>query len=298
MSGEKEKLVLEKVWEERSQGHTTRQDLYEKLEDLLGLPVISFVTSFKYPVQIEDSDTDILEGIFQKSNLSEGFVLLLSSPGGSGLAAERIINICRAYSGSKGYQVIVPGKAKSAATMICLGAEKVIMGKTSELGSIDPQIVYSADDSNEAKWFSLHNIINSYEDLFQKAVNEEGNLEPYLQQLSNYDSREIEEFKSQVDLSEDIAIKALKTGMMEGREEEEIVRKIKYLLTPEEVKIHGRPIYSKEAEECGLNIETKEPNSEFWSTVYELYVRLNFSVSQDKVGKCIESRDYSFKAKV
>lgn len=298
MSGEKEKLVLEKVWEERSQGHTTRKYLYEELEDLIGLPVISFFTSFKYPVQIEDSDTDILEGIFQESDLSDGFVLLLSSPGGSGLAAERIINICRSYSGSGKYQVIVPGKAKSAATMICLGAQKIIMGKTSELGSIDPQIVYSAEDSDEAKWFSLHNIINSYEDLFEKAVSEDGNLEPYLQQLSNYDSREIEEFRSQVELSEDIAIKALKTGMMKGLEEEEIVESIKYLLTPEEVKIHGRPIYAKEAEDCGLNIDIKEPTSQFWSTVYELYVRLNFSVSQDEIGKCIESRNFSFKAKV
>lgn len=110
----------------------------------------------------------------QKCDLSKGFALLLSSPGGSGLAAERIINLCRSYSGSGDYQVIVPGKAKSAATMICLGASNVIMSETSELGSIDPQMRYV--EKKQVKRFSVYNIVKSYEELFSKAVKEKGNL--------------------------------------------------------------------------------------------------------------------------
>lgn len=294
---EEDRLVIEHVMEEQYQGHSTRHSLYLQLEKEVGIPVISYFTSFKYPVMIEDSDADMLEGVLQKCDLSKGFVLLLSSPGGSGLAAERVINVCRSYSGTGHYVALVPGEAKSAATMICLGALKIIMGKTSELGSIDPQVVVEEENKGRM-WFSIYNVVRSYEELFEKAVKEKGNLEPYLQQLANYDAREIAEFRSSLSLSEDIAIKALKTGMLSELSEKGIKKKIKHFLTPEKVKNHGRPIYAQDALNCKLNVEIKDLKEKFWSTAYELYVRLNNHVSTNNIAKCIESKDYSFKAKV
>jgi len=292
----KDKLIRQQVAEEQYQEHSTRRSLYLQLEKEMKLPVISFFTSFRYPVMLEDSDADMLEGVLQKCDLSKGFTLLLSSPGGDGLAAERIINICRSYSGTGEYQVIIPGKAKSAATMICLGANKLIMGKTSELGSIDPQMIYTEKD--QVKRFSVYNIIKSYKELFLKAVKEKGNLQPYLQQLSNYDAREIAEFQAALSLSEDIALKALKTGMLSGLSEKETRNKIKNFLTPEKVKTHGRAIYAEDAQNCKLNVETKDLKEKLWTMVYELYVRLNNFVSTHNVAKCIESKNYSFVAKV
>ncbi len=291
-----DKLVIQQVLEERFQGHDTRKRLYSELGRKIGVPIISFFTSFTYAVTIEDNDADMLEGVLQKCDLSKGFALLLSSPGGSGLAAERITNICRSYSGTGEYTVIIPGKAKSAATMICLGASKIIMGKTSELGTIDPQRVVEED--GVVKWFSIFNLIRSYEDLFEKAVKEKGNLQPYIQQLANYDEREIAEFKSALSLSEDIAIKALKTGMLSNLSEDEIKEQIKIFLTPEKVKVHGRPIYAQGALDCGLSVDIKDVKERFWSFVYELYVRLNNYVSTNNVAKCVECKDYSFRATV
>ena len=99
-------------------------------------------------------------------------------------------------------------------------------------------------------------------------------------------------------MSEDIAIKTLKMGMLSNISEKEIKRKIKNFLTPEKVKTHGRPIYAQDALNCGLNIESKNLKEKFWSTVYELYVRLSNFVSTNNIAKCIESKDYSFRAKV
>lgn len=259
---------------------------------MLGAPVISFFTSFKYPVMIEDDDVDMLEGVLQKCNLSDGFYLLLNSPGGDGLAAERIINICRSHSKTDEYKVIVPGKAKSAATMICLGASEIIMRKTAELGPVDPQIVL------ENKRFSVYNLVKSYKELFKKAVAEDGNLEPYLQQLDKYDAREIEEYKSACSLSRDIVIKALKTGMLHTMDKSEIEEYIEIFLNPEEVKVHGRPIYADDVEICGLNVDTKDSEDEFWDIIYELYYRLNTAVSNNHITKLIESEDYSFQASI
>ena len=214
------KLVIEQVADEQLQGHGTRKRLYTELESELGVPVVSFFTSFRYPVMIEDNDVDMIEGLLQKCDSPNGFALLLSSPGGSGLAAERIINVCRSYSGNGKYTVIIPGKAKSAATIICLGASKIVMSNTSELGTVDPQIVEVEGD--KVNQFAVYNVLQSYDDLFERAVKEDGNLQPYLQQLANYDAREIAEMRSELSLSEDMAIKALKTGMLAHLGEKEI----------------------------------------------------------------------------
>jgi len=41
---------------------------------------------------------------------------------------------------TESFNVIVPNFANSAATMLAIGADKIIMGTNSELGPIDPQI--------------------------------------------------------------------------------------------------------------------------------------------------------------
>lgn len=244
---------------------------------------------------IEDADADMLEGVLQKTDLSKGLALVISSPGGFGLTAERIINICRNYSGTGEYWAIVPSKAKSAATMICFGASKIIMGGTSELGPIGPQLTIS--EKGVVKRFSLYNIVESYDDLFKKAVKEKGNLQPYLQQLANYDEREIKEFRAAISLSEDIAMRTLASGMMKDIPEEDIKKKIEIFLKPKRTKTHGRPIYAKEASDCGLKIESRNVKERLWELLYELYIRTDNFVST-KAAKCIESQKHSFVATI
>ena len=292
---EEDKLVIQQVTEERFQGHDTRKRLYSELENEVGVPIISFFTSFTYAVMIEDNDADMLEGVLQKTDLSNGLALVISSPGGFGLNAERIINICRNYSGTGEYWAIVPSKAKSAATMICFGASKIIMGRTSELGPISPQL--TIPEKGVVKRFSLHNIVESYDDLFKKAVKEKGNLQPYLQQLANYDEKEIKEFRTAISLSEDIAITTLASGMMKDLSEKDIRKKMEIFLKPKRTKTHGRPIYAKEGSECGLKIELREVKEPLWELLYELYIRTDNFVSIKAV-KCIESRKHSFVATI
>ena len=99
------------------------------------------------------------------------------------------------------------------------------MGHSSELGAIDPQQVVMGEDK-QPKWFSVYNIVSSYRRLFDQAVKATGNLQPYLQQLANYDEREIAECESALALSEDIAIKTLKSGMLAGYSYNKIKKRI------------------------------------------------------------------------
>lgn len=287
------KIVYAQIMEERNQAHVTRKKLYAQINKILGMPLITFFTSFVYPTMIGDDDADILAGLLQKTDLSGGFALMVNSQGGDGLAAERIINICKAYSGTKEYTAIIPGKAKSAATMICLGANKLIMSETSELGPIDPQYV-TTNEKGATEAFSGYNLVMSYKKIWDKAIIHQGRMEPYLQALSQYDAKSIEMCLSHIELSENIAIKALQDGMYKGKQESEIKNLIELFLIPKKTKVHGRPIYYKDIQNLGLNIDLMPINDELWGLIYELYLRLDIYVKNNNVAKCIESKDHSF----
>src|SRR5688572_5280843 len=79
--------------------------------------------------------TNMLKSIGTVTNLD----LIVVSPGGDGTAAETILDMLRKYCTGV-LRIVVPLYAKSAATLIALGADEIVMGETSELGPIDAQI--------------------------------------------------------------------------------------------------------------------------------------------------------------
>src|SRR5690349_2297828 len=203
----------------------------------------------------------MLEEVLQNYDMGgRRLALVLNCPGGDGLAAERIITICRSFSKS-GYAVIVPKQAKSAATMICLGAKEIMMSSTSELGPIDPQISFGKNS------FAAHEIIESYEKLIAQATKAKGRIDPFLQQLQRFDARDIRWVKSAQQLSDSIAVTALQTGAMKGKSARTIRTKIRPFLNPQFTKVHGRPIYHEVAEKCGLPVTLYDIQSEFWRTI-------------------------------
>jgi len=247
---------------------------------------------------IEDQDADILEGVLQKLQFNEGLTLIINSRGGMPLAPERIVRVCRTYS--KGdFETLIPKMAKSAATAVCLGANKIWMSDTSELGPIDPQITLevSPESPEQVMRLSIWNTVKSYEELLKEAVATAGNIEPYLQQLQRYDARQIKQWRLELDLAEDVVIKLLKTGMMKDLSEEDIRERIKVLLDPIELKAHGHPIYWEAAKEMGLSIEHVENDSPIWESVWELYIRSNWYVSH-RAGKIVESSEHAFQTPV
>ncbi len=84
---------------------------------------------------------------------------------------------------------------------------------------------------------------------------------------------------------------------MKGISEKEIKKEIEVFLKPKRTKTHGRPIYAKEASECGLKIELRDIREKFWELLYELYIRTDNFVST-RAAKCIESQKHSFVATI
>lgn len=79
---------------------------------------------------------------------AEKIDLFLYTRGGDVLTPWRLVNLIREYTPC--LSVIIPFRAYSAGTLICLGADEIVMAKMGELGPIDPSVAnaFNPDDPN------------------------------------------------------------------------------------------------------------------------------------------------------
>ena len=78
----------------------------------------------------------IISNQLRKIGKTEKIDLFLYSSGGDTMVPWRLVSMIREYCDK--FSVIVPYKAHSAATMIALGADEIVMSDLSELSPIDP----------------------------------------------------------------------------------------------------------------------------------------------------------------
>lgn len=123
-----------------------RRAKYELVKETLGRPLLVYATAFHAPhkaqiaapfLTIDISDKDGFYEIMRNVD-SEEVDIFLHSPGGSAEATESIVKILR--SKFKKVRFIITGAAKSAATMLALSGNSILMDKSAELGPIDPQV--------------------------------------------------------------------------------------------------------------------------------------------------------------
>lgn len=122
----------------------TREQLeiaIKKLSQLRKGEIIIYITGDKKPEQQFGTmiALDVLPIFYQhlsKIGKQKKIVLFLYSCGGSLDAPWPIINLIREYCDE--FEIIIPFKALSAATLICLGADKILMSSMSQLSPIDP----------------------------------------------------------------------------------------------------------------------------------------------------------------
>ena len=86
-------------------------------------------------------DLDMLFNALNRlnGNGEKDVLLLLLSPGGRVEPAYQISKLCKSNSKNK-FVVAVPRHAKSAATLLAIGADEIHMGPLGQLGPIDPQL--------------------------------------------------------------------------------------------------------------------------------------------------------------
>ncbi len=265
--------------------HTTRKRLIKLIEGKLDGKVICYFANPEHPyASIVNDDVIPFEDLLRSTGDSKKGILILNSSGGSGNAAEKLLSMCRERF-TESFTVVVPNFAKSAATMMCLGADKIMMDYLAELGPIDPQISLPGNPAIPARSF-----IDGLE-MVRKNVQAGDPPNMYLSMLQKVRPEIISICTSAIADAECFAKSWLSRYML--KENPEQAKNVaKWLSDGETYKSHGKVINHKEAKEIlKLNVELIDSHSELWYWVWELYVRsiMSLRVQGADTAKIFES---------
>lgn len=304
------------------------REIMVSLEEILNKRIISYFASEigeDFSSMVNDEDAFLIENLLSIKSDRKDLVLILHSNGGLALSAERIIEICRNYCKERkdgsDFIVVVPKKAKSAATIVALGANKIYLRNTAELGPVDPQFVFITQNGT-TQIEPACSYVDALENLFKikmsknrswKNIFKKNNNQPLSQAPKEIKLKLIEQCsyplyvksKNEIELSESIIEKISKKKI-------ELNPDIKLddfniFKDPHIMKSHGRLINFSDLENNGLRREkiinkledlfdSQENYKKFDDLLFEFYVRRRqlFNDVANRSVKIIEGKDEFF----
>jgi len=231
--------------------------------------LIVYTASPFHPLpEIMIQDIPLFEDLLRSVAGADVGYLMINSPGGDANVAEKMLTMCRQRF-TKSFNVIVPDYAKSAATLIALGSDKILMGYLAELGPIDPQLrIAPLGETIPAKSF-----IDGLEIIRDKVVKEGDPVQLYYPMMAQIRPEILASCQSAIESARSLAEKWLKNYMLKN-DPEQAEKVAQWLSEGKVYKSHGKVIDFEEAKNVlKLNVEKIDPNSELWNDVWELYCR-------------------------
>jgi Serine dehydrogenase proteinase len=210
---------------------------------------------------------NVFEELVFDADPDQDLHLLLDTPGGDGEAAVRLVRSAQARCAE--LTVIIPDQAKSAGTILALGAHQILMGPTSDLGPIDPQLPVEGS----ANLVSAKDILAALS-AAETAVQENPETYPlHSALLSDVTALMIQQARSALARSEDLMHEALKSNP--DRNEDEVAHMCSVLKEPliDVPKSHGAILGEEDAEKLGLPITFADPRSDQWQIIWRLWMK-------------------------
>ena len=251
-----------------------RQDLIREIQTKSEFRLICYVSSGSCLVEHEDSIyfRDLLHRIGDSENVE----LMLHTPGGDIDAAEKLILMIRDQIGDGGFRIIVPHRAKSAGTLMVLGADTVVMSDTSELGPIDPQVRIPDKDGRHI-WVAAQNYLDAYTE-HAKALNSDPNDAAAKIMLEKLDPVLRQRCLAVMDRSRKLAEDLLRRGKILSDPTSWTVTASEPMDT-ERWRTHSQVISWRDAKDkkIGLRVDYVHPHDSRWQQYWQLYClqRLN-----------------------
>lgn len=221
--------------------------------------------------------------------------LILHSPGGDPQAAEQIIEYLRTKFDH--IRAIVPLQAKSAATMMALGCDEILLGEHSELGPIDPQIFVPVPEGQ--RFAPAHAILRDFRRAQQECKGDVSLLAAWTPILRSYSGGLIEFCIQQINLSMDIVAGWLERYMLSHKDagvpEDEraaVARRIAEYFGSEDsyqrFRSHSRPVRMAELRKVGVRIRRLEDDRKLQDAVLSVFHATDLSL-RGPVAKIIEN---------
>jgi ATP-dependent protease ClpP protease subunit len=233
-------------------------------------------------MDINDSDKDGFMAVIHKLDRTKGLDLFLHTPGGETAATESIVDYLRAMFGND-IRAIVPQLAMSAGTMIACACDKIIMGKHSSLGPIDPQL----------NGMAAHGIIEEFKRA-KKEIAEDSSCVPIWQPIiAKYNPTLIGECEKAITWSQEMVEEWLISGMFKEKKDAKKRAKkvIKELGDHALTKSHARHISFDRAHDIvGLEVLALEDKIlDFQDAIMTVHHSCNLTLSATPAYKIIEN---------
>lgn len=251
-----------------------RIELYKKIEEMRSSKLLVYITGTRQGLETQIAG-DILPKFTEhldKIGDTEKITLYLYTNGGETLTAWSLVNLIRSFC--KNFEVIVPSNCFSSGTLICLGANNIIMTKQGSLGPIDPSIngplnpsIPGISDPNARIPVSVE-YVNAYIEMAKNdfGITDEKNMTDILLHLSEkihpLTLGQVYKSKSQIRM---LAHKLMQWQNLES-EKQEII--IKFLCS--ESGSHDYSIRRKEAKES-LGLPIEKPSMELYEIIKAIY---------------------------
>jgi hypothetical protein len=238
---------------------------------------------------MQPSDVAPMTALLERAAETENLDLWINSPGGSAQTAEKIAAACRAVT-KREFRVVVPNMAKSAATMVALCSDQIVMGYLSELGPIDPQIPIRV--GGLIRYVSAQSFIDGQRATLAAVAEAQKANEPvigHLQLLNSPDMSAawISEMEREIKFGKDMVSKQLRRHMLprllpdaDPRQLGQRASQIASNLSQANKRFsHGRMIGAQECrDDLKLDVEILDKKDERWKTIWEIWVRMEIFI--------------------
>ena len=217
--------------------------------------------------------------------------LYIVSHGGFANPAYKIARLFQNYS-EKRFSVLVPYYAKSAATILSLGADEIVMGPASELGPIDPQLISKGNFQISA--LTLKESL----DYITKAVKEDPETAPlYVPMMDKIHLMQLGHFEREIESAKQYATELLTSRKINKLKIEEAKKIASKFI--ERYKTHGFVIDAKMAKtllsDTVKEIDSINSEDNLWKCMWQLYNVYDRYVKDKKnIIKIIETSDICY----
>jgi membrane-bound ClpP family serine protease len=231
---------------------------------------------------INDNDLTGFMTAIHGMDRKKGLDLVLHTPGGDAAATEAIVDYLRNMFGDN-IRAIVPQIAMSAGTMISCSCNKIIMGKHSSLGPIDPQF----------GGIAAHSIIEEFEQASQEISADPTKRHLWQFIIAQYDPTLIGECKKAIQWSEDMVRDWLITGMLKNESYKEVLAdKIVNELGDHSLTLsHRRHLSAQKCSDMGLNVQFLERSQRLQDAVLTLHHATMHTLTNTPAVKIIENHE-------
>ena len=233
-------------------------------------------------IMITNEDMNGLMSVIHGMDCSKGLTLVLHTPGGVTNAAESIVSYIRAKFTD--VEVIVPAFAISAGTMISLSAERIVMGRQSQLGPIDPQMGVGAGGNVSARA-----VTEQFDRAKSEVLKDVATAHIWAPIVQSLGPALLQEAQNALDYSQRMVARWLTKGMFKGDPEatekgEQVAHHFNDASTH---KSHGRRIDRDEARTQGVVVEDLEDSQDLQEQVLTAYHLMTIMFSQTAAVKLL-----------